>query len=622
MQIEKNSRKHTLLLVEDEALIALAQERLLTSLGYSVIRAPSGEKALEIAGEHQEIDLVLMDIDLGRGMDGTEAAKAILELRELPIVFLTSHSEKSMVDKVKDITRYGYVLKSSGEFVLAETIEMAFDLFASHRSLQVENEQHRKTREILAENTVFLESTFEAIQDGVSVLDTDLAVRHVNGIMEKWYPRQLPLEGKKCYEVYHDRSTPCDNCPTIRSIETGAVERSIVPGAAGSPVKWIELFAFPMKEAETGAVTGVVEYVRDITDREESAQRLRASERRSEERRRYLEALLGAAPVAVVTLEPGNRVVEWNREAEELFGYTGEEARGRELDELVARESETVRQDARDNTRRVISGEVLEQVEGIRYRKDGSPVHVVVSAARIDMDGEAIGAVVTYKDISRRKAAEAALQRERDEVRQLLEQQKLLVKEVHHRIKNDMAFVRSLLSLQSHRAGSKDVADSLREASDRVSVMSRVYERMYLAMDFRNVDGKALIEGLVEDLRASSIPPGVAISVESEEFSLPARQSVSLGIILNELVSNSVKYAFHGEDSHRVEVTLCRVEDHMVRLSVRDNGDGLPEQVLGGEEKGYGLTIVAALVEQHDGTLQMQNDGGAVVSVLFSGVEG
>ncbi len=622
MQIENDTKEQTLLLVEDEALIALAQERLLISLGYSVIRAASGEKALEIAGEHQEIDLVLMDIDLGRGMDGTEAAKAILELRELPIVFLTSHSEKSMVDKVKDITRYGYVLKSSGEFVLAETIEMAFDLFASHRSLQEENEQHRKTRGILAENTVFLESTFEAIQDGISVLDTDLAVRHVNGVMEKWYPRQLPLEGKKCYEVYHDRSTPCDNCPTIRSIKTGAVERSIVPGAAGSPVKWIELFAFPMKEAETGEVTGVVEYVRDITDREESAQRLRASERRSEERRRYLEALLGAAPVAVVTLEPGNRVVEWNREAEELFGYAAEEARGRELDELVARESETVRQDARDNTRRVINGEVLEQVEGIRYRKDGSPVHVAVSAARIDMDGDVIGAVVTYKDISRRKAAEAALQRERDEVRQLLEQQKLLVQEVHHRIKNDMAFVRSLLSLQSHRAGSKDVADSLREASDRVSVMSRVYERMYLAMDFRNVDGKALIEGLVEDLRASSIPQGVAISVESEEFSLPARQTVSLGIILNELVSNSVKYAFHGEGSHRVEVTLRRVEDHMVRLSVRDNGDGLPEQVLGGEEKGYGLTIVGALVEQHDGTLQMQNDGGAVVSVLFSGVEG
>jgi PAS domain S-box-containing protein len=232
-----------------------------------------------------------------------------------------------------------------------------------------------------------------------------------------------------------------------------------------------------------------------------------------EERRRYLEALLGAAPVAVVTLDPGNRVVEWNREAEELFGYTGEEARGRELDELVARGSEAVSQDARDNTRRVINGEVLEQVEGIRYRKDGSPVHVVVAAARIDMDGEAIGAVVTYKDISRRKAAEAALQRERDEVRQLLEQQKLLVQEVHHRIKNDMAFVRSLLSLQSHRAGSKEVADSLWEASDRVSVMSRVYERMYLAMDFRNVDGKAFIDGLVEDLRASSIPPGVAISV-------------------------------------------------------------------------------------------------------------
>src|SRR6056297_3007206 len=83
-----------------------------------------------------EISLILMDIDLGKGMDGTEAAEKILESHELPIVFLTSHSEKEYVNRVKKITNYGYVLKNSGEFVLIEAIYMAFSLYEAHKELQ------------------------------------------------------------------------------------------------------------------------------------------------------------------------------------------------------------------------------------------------------------------------------------------------------------------------------------------------------------------------------------------------------------------------------------------------------------------------------------------------------
>jgi DNA-binding NarL/FixJ family response regulator len=82
------------------------------------------------------IKLILMDIDLGRGMDGPEAARRILALRRLPIVFCTSHSEKEYVDRVKEITRYGYIIKNSGDFVLRSSIEMAFELFDAHDRVQ------------------------------------------------------------------------------------------------------------------------------------------------------------------------------------------------------------------------------------------------------------------------------------------------------------------------------------------------------------------------------------------------------------------------------------------------------------------------------------------------------
>src|SRR6056297_3134624 len=113
MQSERSSGR-TILLVEDEAIISLAQRATLEKYGFAVLKALSGEQAIEAVSGNPNIDLVLMDIDLGKGIDGTEAATQILAFRDLPIVFLTSHSEREMVDKVRDITRYGYVLKSTG----------------------------------------------------------------------------------------------------------------------------------------------------------------------------------------------------------------------------------------------------------------------------------------------------------------------------------------------------------------------------------------------------------------------------------------------------------------------------------------------------------------------------
>lgn len=134
-------RKKTILLVEDEALIAINEASVLEKNGYQVITEYSAERAIKTAKE-KTIDLILMDIDLGKNkMDGTEAAQIILQDRDLPIVILTSHTEKEMVDRVKGITRYGYVLKSSGEFVLTESISMAFELFKSYQTIKNKEEQ-------------------------------------------------------------------------------------------------------------------------------------------------------------------------------------------------------------------------------------------------------------------------------------------------------------------------------------------------------------------------------------------------------------------------------------------------------------------------------------------------
>lgn len=132
-----------ILLVEDDAIIAMCEKTTLKRYGLEVEVAHTAQKAVQLAETSNDIHLVLMDIDLGNGMDGTEAAEQILRSKELPIVFLTSHSEREIVKKVKGITRYGYVLKNSGEFVLIEAIQTAFELFDAHQRLAKSEHKYR-----------------------------------------------------------------------------------------------------------------------------------------------------------------------------------------------------------------------------------------------------------------------------------------------------------------------------------------------------------------------------------------------------------------------------------------------------------------------------------------------
>ena len=132
-----------LLLVEDEAIIAMDQSAKLEKNGYHVVVAYDGESAVDIIREDPGIDLILMDINLGPGMDGPDVAREILKIRDIPIVFLTSHSSSDMVAKVREITRYGYVIKNSGDFVLLSSIEMAFQLFDAHKKIAESEERFR-----------------------------------------------------------------------------------------------------------------------------------------------------------------------------------------------------------------------------------------------------------------------------------------------------------------------------------------------------------------------------------------------------------------------------------------------------------------------------------------------
>ena len=133
----------------------------------------------------------------------------------------------------------------------------------------------KRTEEALFESESFMQAVFNAVQDGISILKPDLTIYHVNDTMNKWYADNVPLEGKKCFQCYHNSDKPCNPCPTLRCLESGRTEMNVVPGLPGADAKWLELYSYPIKSAVTGENVGVVEFVRDVTKRKQAEKDLK-----------------------------------------------------------------------------------------------------------------------------------------------------------------------------------------------------------------------------------------------------------------------------------------------------------------------------------------------------------
>ena len=161
----------SILLVEDDAILALLEKKQLLEEGYRVNHVTSGEKALDLVfGKREIFDLILMDIDLGNGIDGTETATQILKQLEVPILFLSSHTEREVVRKTETITSYGYVVKNSGFTVLDASIKMAFKLFDAHENIKNKKEH--------------LETVLHSIGDAVIATDKEGIVVKMNPVAE------------------------------------------------------------------------------------------------------------------------------------------------------------------------------------------------------------------------------------------------------------------------------------------------------------------------------------------------------------------------------------------------------------------------------------------------------
>jgi PAS domain S-box-containing protein len=216
---------------------------------------------------------------VGNRIDGIAVYSNNLMIRFVP-TYLTVYlfalvTEKSRAIVQRRLETSKIELENAFREVNAKTAELT----QANHDLQREIGERWRAEKALRDSEAFLDDVIESIQDGICVLDPDLSIRHTNGVMRTWYAANLPLVGRKCFECFHNREQACETCPTVRSLKTGRTEREIVAGLPGSAIEWLELYSFPIKDKESGVVAGVVEFVRDITERKRLEDQLALAQR-------------------------------------------------------------------------------------------------------------------------------------------------------------------------------------------------------------------------------------------------------------------------------------------------------------------------------------------------------
>lgn len=230
-------------------------------------------------------------------------------------------------------------------------------------------------------------------------------------------------------------------------------------------------------------------------------------------------------------------------------------------------------------------------------------------------DGRALRLVGAHADITARKQAEEALQVN-------LAEKEVLLHEVHHRVKNNLNVISSLLSLQSSSIGSPEEAvEAFRNSADRVMAMALVHEEMYRSPDRSGVDMGAWLGHLVSRLAQTHPPsPALRFELDSGGVELGLNESIPCAIVLNELVSNAMKHAFPEGGAGTIRVTMRHLAEERVGLEVSDDGVGLPEGVAPGKSLArgrLGLTLVSLLVDQLDGKIAMETGKGTLYRISF-----
>ncbi|WP_020610793.1 PAS domain S-box protein [Sediminispirochaeta bajacaliforniensis] len=703
-----NKEPRNILLVDSDGIIASTGKELLQRHGHRVTTAQTGRQAVTIISAHEEIEIVLTEIDIDRSMNGAETARQILALRELPILFLTDRRDKEALDLIRDIPSYGYILKASGEYVLIKVLNMAYDFFRTQKELVKKERLYRW----VADNS----------SDGIAVIEN-----HKTNFVSPAYLHMLGCTSLDDREISLDdlfKRVHPDDLPRVKNNIAAAIAngskrlrhryRIIKPDGSYA---WIEdnvaLF-YHNGQYQFSIING-----RDVTEYQLARERLSAKER---EYRSLFEGAIhpiiifdsngvivdlnqaaaedvGAtkehlAGKAITSLFPGfsgvlldrirnclqaNKKMEYTdtvkcsegdeRHYTNIFQPTPYEAGKQRLVQLFAyditqhknaeialRKSEERFSYAMEasndglwdwtlSSNEVYFSPACEAIVGYKpgtlprtiaswtnmlhpedrpaaiqahrdcidnksdtfrleqriVSKDGTLRWILSKGKAVERDksGKALRLVAVHTDITERKQVE-------EKLRKALDEKDALMREMNHRIKNNLAMVSSLISLKEFSMGPNSDLSDIRS---QLEAIRTIHDKLSRSNSTLNIKLKEYITDLLTPLFLTAANMEVALHIDVPELLIPAKTGVAIGLIINEVATNAVKHGFIPSEKAEFSVVLKRLEasdDFLLILS--NSGRSFPKEIDFDNSQTLGLQLIRSLTEQLGGEVELRRE--------------
>ncbi len=517
------------------------------------------------------------------------------EGREFAVVFARDISERRKADSI--IQKKNEELEAINEELRA-TIE---ELEATNEEFEAQNQELIYAQEKLEKSQERLKYALDATSDGLWDYNIQTGVCYFSPPYYRMIGYE-PGEFKASYESWRQMLHPDD--------AEGANE-ALMKHIEGASEQYQAEFRFRRKDGSYIWILSrgrVVEYDRsgkplrvigthiNITGRKEAEQALRESEERF---RRLHEASFGG-----IGIHDRGIILDANRGLSEMTGFSHEELIGMNGLDLIAPEW-------RDTVMRHISEDYEKSYEVDGLRKDGSRYPLEVQGKVIPYKGRKVR-VTEFRDITDRRQADERL-------KQSLNEKELLLKEIHHRVKNNMQVISSLLNLQAGKVHDDYYHRLFVDSQSRVRSMALVHEKLYQSGDMARIDFRDFMSKLISEISNTFLPADRAVNIEVSvgEVSIGIDKAVPCALILNELVSNSFKYAFGEKGGKNLSVEFRKKDDGGYLLAVSDDGPGLPAGINFNDPETLGLQLVSALARQLQGSASLDSSNGVRVVVVF-----
>ncbi|RFT15697.1 MAG: diguanylate cyclase/phosphodiesterase (GGDEF & EAL domains) with PAS/PAC sensor(s) [Candidatus Saccharicenans subterraneus] len=339
--------------------------------------------------------------------------------------------------------------------------------------------------------------------------------------------------------------------------------------------------------------------------------RERISERIKQESDNYYKALLEATPDMVVITDTDGYITYASESTARFLGYNmAEELLGKNNQELFAPEDlEKIQQAGSFIGEYGFLGPIIASV----VKKSGEKRTVEINSSQVRISGQLVAYIGIMRDITERLNLE-------NELRQILIEKEILIREVHHRVKNNLQLIHSLLRLQAQYHSSSEVRIALKDTLGRIRSIALIYESLLRSTRLDRIHLDRYLEKIVSHALSLYRQDGREIRIEQrlDEVQVDLALAHPCGLIVSELISNALKHAFNGRKEGTIRISLEKANGRQVVLTVSDDGKGLPENFDPKGSTSFGWQIIHDLVKQLKGTMSCKSGQGTEVRVIFT----